>query len=107
MSKDYKKYANKGVKRNKKPLQNLIYKVTFSTAEFPLRNQEFLEQCKYKDEGYMILSWCYQKEKLWFWHGLITKERLIKLIGEKQWAKFCGEGKREFIIQRREDGKNL
>ena len=65
----------------------------------------------FKDEGYLILNWKYESKHIdiWSWHGFITPDELKTLlnsIGKDQWAKFC-QGKREFVEQRRVDGKNI
>ena len=89
MSKKY--FANKGVKRNKKPLQNIIYKVEEIKSDY-------------------ILSWQYEKDynkfNIFNWHGPITSEELKILLGQEQWGKFT-QGKRRFISQRRINGKNI
>jgi hypothetical protein len=65
------------------------------------------EKHKFKDEGYLILeSWLEEKNPIKCWNGFITPAELKEKLGEKQWAKFC-QGKREFIIQRRVDGRNV
>ena len=99
--------ANKGVERNKRPLPNLVYKVDF----IPPYNAPDMEKYKFKDEGYILLHYTDESElrerkALWRRHGYITPEDLKKKFGEKQWAKFC-QGKRQFIIQRRINGKNI
>lgn len=106
-----KEHANKGVERNKKPLQNIIYKVDVSQLKNKSEdNLEKMDKYRFKDEGYLVLSWGYEKNinkgDSFFWHGFITPDFLEELIGSKQWSKFCG-GKREFTIQRRIDGKNI
>lgn len=109
-----KVHANKGVERNKKPLQNIVYRIEVSKNPDNLSEEESkkYEKYKFKEEGYLVLNWEYQKEfnknggRSMKWHGFITPEDLKDLLGNKQWAKFCS-GKREFIIQRRIDGKNV
>jgi hypothetical protein len=107
-----KYYANIGVERNKKPLQNIIIIVEVK----PMRNdvseetKSEYEKYKFKDLGY--ITWSsgreqeYNKHNFIGWHGFITPEDLKLRLGEKQWAKFC-QGKRKFVIQRRIDGKNI
>lgn len=102
---DSKVYKNKGVKRNKKPLKNIIYKVEVIQLKDPTDYERY-EQYKFKDEGYLVLSYQYQNDRTTSSHGFITVEYLRELIGEKQYSKFC-QGKREFIMQRRIDGANL
>lgn len=82
-----KYFVNKGVKRNKKPLRNLVYTVKLTQIE----GKD--EKYKYKDEGYIVLSWHYEGNDVDNWHGFITPEDLKELIGLKQWGKFCqGKG---------------
>lgn len=95
--------ANRGVPRNKKPLQNKVYKVYF---EQEVREPEKWEQYKFKDLGYLIMEYGLEKSGPMYWHGPIEPSRFKQIIGEKQWSKFC-QGKREFIIQRRIDGNNV
>ncbi len=108
-------YANRGVERNKKPLQNKVYMIEFSQLKSvdPDKLEETeLKYAKYKfkDEGYLVLNWQYEKDYnkhgSWYFHGYITPESLKERLGQKQWDKFC-QGKRVFIIQRRIDGKNI
>jgi len=101
-----KVYANHGVARNKKPLHNIIYTVELSQLKNDVDKTDY-EKFKFKDLGYLILLWKYEgKNSVQYYHGLIEPDKLKLLIGgEKQWSKFC-QGKREFIIQRRIDGKN-
>lgn len=40
------------------------------------------------------------------WHGFVTPEEFKTTLEERQWMKLT-QGKREFIIQRRIDGKNI
>jgi len=106
-----KYYPNKGVPRNKKPLQNYIIRVKVVTLDKLFEHsEESYQPFMFKDQGYLIwssgLEKNYNKHSLIVWHGLITPEDLKTKLGEKQWAKFC-QGKREFIIQRRIDGKNI
>lgn len=107
-----KYYANKGIERNKKPLQNIMYKIELSfllgIKDEEERQKMFKKYKKYhfKDLGVIVLNWKYQGDSTWCFHGYITPEELKNRIGEKQWVKFC-RGKREFIIQRRVNGKNI
>jgi hypothetical protein len=107
-----KYYANRGVERNKKPLSNIIYEIKIIKNFANIKNGIDLEEYakyKFKDLGYLVLSWGYEKRFKNIglsWHGFITPEELKEKIGEKQWPKFC-QGKRRFIIQRRIDGKNI
>ncbi|MEK6828511.1 MAG: hypothetical protein AABY15_00060 [Nanoarchaeota archaeon] len=109
-----KVHANRGVERNKKPLQNIVYKIEVSKNPDNLSEEEKknYEKYRFKEEGYLVLLWKLQKEfnkdggRSMNWHGFITPDDLKERLGQKQWAKFCS-GKREFIIQRRADGKNV
>ncbi len=110
-----KYFANRGVERNKKPLQNKVYFIELSQLkgvkpeELESKKEEYAKY-KFKELGYLVLNWQYEKllnkHKSWNWHGFITPEDLKERLGDKQWAKFC-QGKREFVIQRRVDGKNI
>lgn len=76
--------------------QNKVYKIEI----VQVKNPEEHEQHKFKDLGYLTLSWGYERDlkiQPFNWHGFITPEQLKLRLGEKQWAKFCN-GKREFII---------
>lgn len=101
-----KYFANRGLPRNKKPIANIVYKIEISNQKD--LGEEY-EKYLFKDLGYLILNWTKNKAKngeyQWNWHGYITIDELKEKIGDKQYSKFC-QGKREFIIQRRVDGKN-
>lgn len=99
-------YANRGVKRNQRPLKNIVYVVEVHQLK-PDADLAYFEKFKYKDEGYLVLNWYYEsKDPIWNFHGFVTTDDLKERLGLKQWKKF-GEGKRTFIIQRRIDGKNI
>lgn len=105
-----KPHANKGVERNKKPLQNIVYRVKLSDPK-GLHDALGYAQYKYKELGYLVLYWQFEKNlnkepKCVNYHGFITPEELRNILGAKQWSKFA-QGKREFIVQRRVDGKNI
>jgi hypothetical protein len=98
-------FKNRGVKRNKRPLKNIVYMIDVNPVIKDM--SEKYDKYKFKDLGYLVLTWKYdEKNSFNFFHGFIEPEKLKELIGEKQWNKFC-QGKREFIIQRRIDGKNI
>lgn len=99
-------YANKGVKRNKKPLRNIVYQISVKDKLKDDTNLENYEKFKHKDEGYLILEWCYEGDSINNWYGFITPDAFKELIGSKQWSKFC-QGKRIFINQRRVNGNNI
>jgi len=111
MAKD-KYYANRGVERNKTPLQNIIIIVEVKPIRSDVSEETRLEYEKYKFKDLGYITWSsgrerdYNKYQFIGWHGFITPEDLKNRLGDKQWAKFC-QGKREFIIQRRIDGKNI
>lgn len=105
-----KEHANRGVERNKKPLQNIVYLVEFSRIKPEAVTPDY-DKYKFKELGYLTLSWQMEKQynkepNCMNWHGLITPEELKERLGDKQWGKFC-QGKRLFIMQRRIDGKNI
>jgi len=109
--------ANRGVARNKRPLQNILLWVEIVPFErIRLYRDETIGQFKerhrndiFKDKGVVSVSWAYEKEynrngtRSW-WHYSVSW--LKRRLGEKQWAKFC-QGKREFVLQRRVNGKNV
>ncbi len=116
-------YSNIGEKRNKTPLQNICYKIEVSFGistdfekykkVYPNNTEEDFEEYKlrfepfkFKDQGYIFLNWKYEKEDTWSFYGCITSEELKERLGIEQYRKFCN-GKREFIIQRRINGKNI
>lgn len=101
-----KYFANKGVPRHKKPLNNIVYEIELSQLK-NIDDKTKYEQYKFKDEGYLVLFWWYEeKNPIKNWHGFITVDELKEKIGKAQYSKFC-QGKRTFIIQRRIDGKNI
>lgn len=105
-----KYFANRGVKRHKHPIANIVYKIEISQLKDDTDITQF-EKYKFKDLGYLTLLWTKHKadkngEFQWNWHGFITVDELKERIGEKQYCKFC-QGKREFIIQRRVNGTNV
>ena len=101
-----KRFANAGVERNKKPLRNIVYHIKISKLKSNVDKAQY-EQYKFKDQGHLVLYWNYEGiNQPKNFHGFITPDELKSLIGEKQYGKFC-QGKREFIIQRRIDGKNI
>lgn len=109
-----KHFANRGLPRNKKPLKNIVYTVKVIPAsdlktKQPITQQDLerLSRYKFKELGYIVLQWNRQEKRpIKFGHGFITPAELKEKIGLTQWAKFC-QGKREFIIQRRVDGRNV
>lgn len=101
-----KKFANKGVPRNKKPLKNIVYEIELSQLK-KIDDKTKYEQYKFKDEGYLVLHWWYEEKRpIKNWHGFITVDELKEKIGAKQYSEFC-QGKRTFVIQRRVEGKNI
>lgn len=103
-----KVFANRGIERNKKPLSNIVYKIEVSQLKEGVDFEKY-SKYKFKDQGYLILFWKYQgmDKNMWIFHDFITPDELKEKLGAKQWFKFCGQGKREFVIQRRIDGKNI
>lgn len=96
-------YANKGVRRNKKPLRNILIFVK-TLKELKYYDEEY-EKFKFKGE-YLSYSWSYQGTFIRNFAGFITPEDLKAKLTVKQWSKFC-QGEREFVIQRRIDGHNI
>ena len=88
-------HANRGVERNKKPLQNILYKIENRTVNDELKH---------------ILYWAYVKDfhrhEIWFLHDYVESEGIRARLSAKQWCKFC-RGDRNFVIQRRVNGRNV
>lgn len=92
-------YANKGVKRNKKPLQNIVYRITDRSGDLaPTFN---LYQLHWQYEKRLNI-----KPNVWNYHGEVSLDKIKEILEEKQYSKFR-QGKRIFTIQRRIDGKNI
>lgn len=96
--------ANKGVKRNKKPLKNKVYKFEICNLK-QNTDLELYEKYKFKNLGYISMYWGYEGDEFLYWHGFVTAQQVKDRIGEKQYSKFC-QGKRDFIIQRRINKNN-
>lgn len=83
--------ANRGIARNKKPLQNIIFWIIEKETEF-------------------YLEWQYEKQynrhPTKNFSGKIDLDYLKKWLSPNQWMKFRN-GERKFIIQRRIDGNNV
>jgi len=103
-----KYFANKGVKRNKSKLSNLIYKVFVTQLKKDIDEERMkqLEQYKFKDLGYLSFHATTSSGSPYIGWRNVTPKELKEILGGKQYSKFC-QGKREFIIQRRIDGKNI
>ena len=103
-------YANKGVARNKKPLQNIVIVVELNALKENVKDKASFDKYKFKDLGYITcfsgLEKDYNRDIGISWLGFLTPDELKLRLGDKQWTKFCN-GKRKFIIQRRVDGKNV
>lgn len=105
-------FSNRGVERNKRPLQNIVIVIKLLQLKDGISEEGIaeMEKYKFKELGHIDLYWEY--EKIYNKYGglncggLKTPEELRQMLGDKQWAKFCN-GKREFVIQRRIDGKNV
>lgn len=91
--------ANRGVERNKKPLQNLLY---------------WFEDGRPDEAGnptYNML-WAYERDYnrqsggSKNFHGQVTLEQIKARLTASQWSKFR-QGVRHFVKQRRVDGKNV
>lgn len=90
-----KTFANRGVERNKKPLQNILYR---------------FEEHKKDGITYYIMLWGHErdlnKNGSWNFHGKVSEDEIKARIGVNGWAKFR-QGKRDFIKHRRIDGRNI
>lgn len=86
-----KAIANRGIPRNKKPLQNIIFWITEKESEF-------------------YLEWQYEKiynrRTVKNFSGKVDIDYLKQWLSKNQWMKFRN-GDRKFIIQRRIDGNNI
>lgn len=113
MSKE-KRFANKGVRRNKKPLQNIIYKVEPNQILRSDISKEQLEIFKEKyflndKVGFVRISWKLHKENenVWNWSSKMTLAVLKERLSQKQWSKLCQGRAFEFTVQRRINKKNV
>lgn len=84
---------------------NIVYKIDLIQLNAEI-NKERYREYKFKELGYMILLHKLVDEKQYKYHGFITIDELKSRIGDKQYNKFC-QGKREFIIQKRINKKNI
>lgn len=84
---------------------NIIYKIDLIQLNADI-NKERYKEYKFKELGYMLLLHKLIDEKQYKYHGFITVDELKDRIGQKQYNKFC-QGKREFIIQKRINNKNI
>lgn len=104
-----KRFANRGVRRNKKPLKNIEYWIKFQQLKEDVNVEEY-ESFLFEGKGYIVLRWRLQNNKNpfpWNFHGFVTKDYVKQRLTTKQYSDFC-QGKRyKFIIQRRVDGKNI
>lgn len=84
--------ANRGVPRNKTPLQNIVYHF------YEMRG------------GGFSMSWVHERDYnrgcSMYFHGAVTEEEIRKRLTPNQWSKFR-QGERHFIRQRRIDGRNI
>lgn len=103
-------FANRGVARNKKPLQNKLYWVHFLPLEkVRSKMNNLCERRVFKNLFLGGVEWAYEQD--FNQHGRsfhdlhISVASLKRRLGLKQWAKLCN-GKRFFILQRRFDHKN-
>jgi hypothetical protein len=84
-------FANRGVARNKRPLQNILLKFEEKAGKF-------------------CMLWAYEREHHrnggWNFHGVVTEEQIKARLSPRQWSKFR-QGEREFVRQRRVDGHNI
>lgn len=84
--------ANRGVPRNKRPLQNIAYKFTDAPS------------------GGYHMRWAYERQLnkygVWNFHGAVTVDEIKAILSVNQWSKFR-QGVRQFTVQRRVDGRNI
>lgn len=112
MNRKSKKYANKGVNRNKKPLQNIMYKVKPNIALKDTISNDIKDRLTrdfYLNEnvGYVEILWKYQKSSTWGWSADLTLKLLKEKLNNKQWSKLCQCKTFEFTVQRRINKRNV
>lgn len=86
-------FQNLGVKRNKKPLQNIVY--WFDKTETP---DKYL--CKWQYEKRLNVS---NSVNI---HGFVDEIFIKEILSVNQWSKFK-QGENKFIIQRRINKQNI
>lgn len=83
--------ANRGVARNKRPLQNILYKFEPYVDRF-------------------VMLWSHERDfnrdGTWNHHGTVTEDDIKSRLTPNQWSKFR-QGVRQFVKQRRVDGRNI
>lgn len=110
-----KYYANRGVARNKKPLQNILYRVTIISKLRDGISQDLIDDytVKYGIAGkWLDITWGYEKTPLYFKDYTITTDILKSRVSIKAWSKFinkinAGATEYTFVIQRRVNNKNI
>lgn len=116
-------YKNRGVERNKKPLQNIHYKVTVHDIDLDVLSQnltadsvnEFLEKYQITTDKYIRVYSSLNspaKRGAWGWNSRRTVSFMKEILTQKQWQKFMrkvGQGETEYVftVQRRVNGKNV
>ena len=87
-----KVHANRGVARNKKPLQNIVYRFELGRS------------------GGFHMLWGHERSLnrggSWNFHGAVTEEQIRDRLTAGQWSRFR-QGVRTFVRQRRVDGRNI
>lgn len=91
-----KVHANRGVARNKRPLQNVLYWLSDATPV--------------DGAARFVLHWAYERDyhrhPVKNFHGIVSEDDIRQRLTDNQWAKFR-QGERAFVRQRRVDGKNI
>lgn len=87
------------MKNKKKSKKRIVYEISV----YPnLRSKEAeikFERYKWKDKGFLSLTYWVENEKLKCFHGFITSKFLQKKLTNKQWMKFNGsQNQRVFKI---------
>lgn len=111
-----KSFANKGVRRNKKPLKNIYYIIR---KHVPNLHSSFISDAEYDskfkindDIGYVKILWGYEGIDVDYWSFQVDLNYVKNQVSSKQWSKcmdaFKNKDATEYklIVQRRIDGKN-
>ena len=109
-----KKHANKGVKRNKKPLKNKLYRIrTYKNVKGPVTKKFHETHYVNNKVGYIVIEWGYQGEvafmnkQVYYTDYSLSVGYLKKQLTTKEWSKLCQGRQTEFIVQRRFNKKNI
>jgi len=104
-------HANKGVRRNKKPLQNMVYRVQV-ISDSDLNCETNLNENTIYGVGKVRVTLSLQRQRLNYWSPSYTLNLIKGVASDKQFAKLLnalrsGLVEYDVIVQRRIDGKNV